>query len=329
MHFLLGFLLFICVGCSTFHSRSITNQLQKQLSKIPFDDQKKLEMLFQKMMTGDYFAGTLFGKKPLTFQEFHDDPWKLSSYAMVNPYYYFYLDEGWQTWLKYRELFPSQHFIFTKISSQKGGYEFLILINKTAFKEMFDGNYDLFEQELGPSITMEKILQDFENQQKDFFKILNNHEGLVGLILGYGREGSMQVHLDWALKLQILRNTLYPLSPPMPEHKLLKKILTSVKFQEKKLAQRGTKWHQIFPSMMPVEDPYAELNKKNQVCDFLLPSWQERVSHILSPNFTIVKGSEEAKQLKKEYAIALQKARETFKTKSFLRAFLEQYCINE
>jgi len=94
MNYLLGFLLFICVGCSSFQNRSTTTHLQQQLSKIPFDDQKKLEVLFQQMMTKDYFAGTLFGRKPLTFQEFHDDPWKLSSYAMVNPYHYFYLDES-------------------------------------------------------------------------------------------------------------------------------------------------------------------------------------------------------------------------------------------
>lgn len=282
------------------------------------------------MITGDYFAGTLFGKKPLTFQEFHDNPWNLSSYAMVNPYYYFYLDDSWQTWLKYRELFPSKHFIFTKISSQKGGYEFLILINKTAFRDMFNANHDLFEQALGPNVTVEKIFRDFDDQQKGFFQILNNHEGLVGLVLGYGREGSMQVHYDWALKLQILRNTLYPLSPPMEEHKLPRNILTSVKFQEKKLAQRRTKWHQIFHTdMAPVEDPYVELSQKNQRCEFLLPPWQERVFHILPPNFTVVKGSAEAKELKKEYDGAIQLAKETFKTKSFLRGFLEQYCQQE
>ena len=78
--------------------------------------------------------------------------------------------------------------------------------------------------------------------------------------------------------------------------------------------------------MAPAQDPYVELSKKKQLCQFLLPPWQERVFHILPPNFTIIKGSEEAKQLKKEYDGAMQIARVTFKTKSFLIGFLEQYC---
>ena len=67
---------------------------------------------------------------------------------MVNPYNHFFLDEGWKTWIKYQQIFPSQRFIFTKIPS-KGGYEFLILINKTAFKKIFEKNRDLFETSLG------------------------------------------------------------------------------------------------------------------------------------------------------------------------------------
>jgi|GEM_PF-2555992 len=330
MHYLLEFLLLFCVACSSCQNKSTNHQIQKQLSKIPLDDQEKLGILFQQMMTLDYFASTLFGNKPVTFREFHEDPWKLSSYSMMNPYYYFYLEEGWQTWIKYRELFPSTRFIFSKISSQRGGYEFLILINKMAFLEMFKENYDLFEQALGASITVEQMLEDFENQEKSFFEILNNHEGLVGLVLGYGREGSMHAHRDWVLNLQILRDTLYPLYPPMQEDKISRENLTSLKFQEKRLVQRGTKWHQIYPSNMePAEDPYLELNKENQVCEFLLPQWQEQIAHILAPNFSVVKFSAEAKKLKNEYALSLQLAREALQTKSFLIGFLEQFCKKE
>ncbi len=201
-YFILLFL-FIVSGCysPSQKKRSIVDRI----SSIPVEDQQKMEILFQKMMTGDYFAGTLFGNKPMTFQEFHEDPWKLSSYAMVYPYNHFFLDEGWQSWIKYRSLFPSKHYIFTKIPS-KGGYEFLILINRTAFITNFETNQDLFVQVLGSDITVEQIFQDFESQQMTFEKVLNDHEGLVGLVLGYGREGSVKVFQQCALELQILRN---------------------------------------------------------------------------------------------------------------------------
>lgn len=327
MKYLLSFFLLIFVGCS--QNPSKMDHLEERISKIPSADQQKLETLFQRMMTGDYFACTLFGNKPMTFQEFHDDPWKLSSYAMVNPYNHFYLDEGWKTWVKYRDFFPSERFIFTKLPSILDGYDLLLLINKAAFKNMFNANRDLFEEALGSNITAEKIFQNFEGKQKTFDQVLNSHEGLVGLVLGYGRKGSMQAYHDWALMRQILRNSLYPLSPSMEENKLPRSLQISLKFQEKKLIQRGTKWHQLHFDVEPAKDPYAELNKNNQTHEFLLPPWQEIITHILPPNFSCIKGSIEAVELKEEYSHAMQIARETFKTKSFLRGFLEQYCEQE
>jgi len=317
------FLLILVVGC---HVSKKKAPFEKQLSEIPLEDQKKLETLFHHMMTGDYFACTLFGDKPMTFQEFFEDPWKLPSAGMANPYCFFYLEEGWKTWIKYQNQFHSSRFIFTKIPS-KVGYEFIILINKVAFEKMFDRNRDVFEQALGPQITVEQIFQDFEEGKKPFSKVLNEHEGLVGLVLGYGREGSMQVYHNGRLKQQILRHTLYPLSPPMEDNKLPRKILISVRLQEKSLVQRGIKWDQLSNHDLEFShDPYTDLCQSSQQCEFLLPSWHERIFHILPPNFTIVKGSEEAKQLKKEYDAAMQVAREAFKTKSFLMGFLEQYC---
>lgn len=309
--------LLVLIGCHSPENRSLD-------SLIPLEDRQKLEILFQRMLTGDYFAATLFGNKPVTFQEFHDDPWKLSSYAMVNPYNHFFLDEGWNTWIKYQKSFPSQRFIFTKIPS-KGGYEFLILINKIAFKKVFQENRDLFAEALGDQVTAEQIFQDFESQQKTFEQIVNDHEGLVGLILGYGREGSLSVFHQGALEFQILRNVLHPLSPPLNEKKLPRKFLIGLRWKEKRLTQKKVKWHQLL-NFETSQDPYVELCKSSEITEFSLPSWQERVFHILPPNFTVIKGSEEGKQLKKEYDIAMQKARETFKAKSLLQGFLEQYC---
>lgn len=299
MKYFFWLLFLVLSGC---HAPDQKNKpLGNTLSLIPIEDQQKLEVLFQRMLTGDYFAGTLFGSKPVTFQEFHDDPWKLSSRVMVNPYNHFFLDEGWKTWIKYQQIFHSQRFIFTKIPS-KGGYEFLILINKTAFKEIFEKNRDLFETALGVQVTVEKIFQDFESQQKTFEQIVNDHEGLVGLILGYGREGSMGAFQHCAVECQILRNVLHPLSAPLDEKKLPRKFLTGLKWKEKWLTQRGVKWHQLLHfDIEPSRDPYAELCKSSEQSEFFLPSWQEQIFHILPPNFTVIKGSKEANQLKKRY----------------------------
>lgn len=331
MHKLLFFslLLLICSSCSTSQSKSVKHSfnLDKILSKIPLCDQEKLETLFHHMMTGDYFACTLFGNKPMTFQEFHDDPWKMSSYCMVCPYYYHYMDEGWKTWTKYRSFFPSSKFIFAKIPS-KVGYEFIILINKEAFRKMFDANKDIFEQGFGPQVTVEQVLHDFEEGQKPFSQVLNEHEGLVGLVLGYGRKGSLSVFMDAALRFQIMRKSLHPLAPPCEHEKLASKAArNTVKLREKTLFHKGVKWHQLnYFQIADVEDPYEVLNKNKEKEVIFGPAWQERIVDILPPNFFSIKGSEELARLRQEYGETMQTAREIFKTKSFLIGFLEQYC---
>jgi len=299
------------------------------LKSIPHGDQKKLETLFHHMMTGDYFACTLFGDKPMTFQEFHDDPWKMSSQCMVCPYHHYYLDEGWQTWNKYRSLFPSEKFIFTKIPS-KSGYKFIILINKEAFEKVFEENRDIFEQALAPSITCQQILQDFEAGRKTFSEILNDHEGLVGIVLGYGREGSLFVFRDTILSSQILKKSLHPLAPPCAHEKLVSKGMQNhIKMREKRLSRHGIKWHQLASQSEDVEDPYEELNQREQIAEIFYPAWQENFVDVLPPNFFSIKNSEEKEQLSKNYAVAMQLSRQIFKEKSFLVGFLEQYCKKE
>jgi hypothetical protein len=236
------------------------------------------------------------------------------------------MDEGWQTWTKYQSLFPSKKFIFTKIPS-KVGYEFIILINKEAFEIIFDENKDIFEQAFGPWVTAEQVLHDFEMGNKNFSQVLNEHEGLIGLVLGYGREGSLAAFYDAALKFQILRKSLHPLTPPFEHAKLSKASQNTMKLREKALCHKGVQWHQLnYFQVTDVKDPYEELNKNKAKEEIFGPAWQERIVEILPPNFFSIKGSEELTFLREDYGEAMQKARETFKNKSFLRGFLEQYC---
>ncbi|NGX54836.1 MAG: hypothetical protein KR126chlam2_00456 [Chlamydiae bacterium] len=323
MKFIVLFILFILSSCYSPDQKIIS--LEEQLSKIPVEDQQKLETLFHHMMTGDYFACTLFGNKPMTFQEFHDDPWKLSSHCMACPLYHFYMEEGWKTWVKYRALFPSKNFIFAKIPS-KGGYEFIILINRGVFEKMFDANRDIFQQALGSQITAEKIFHDYEEGQVTFGEVLNDHEGLVGLVLGYGREASLCAYRDESVTTQILRKSLHPLSPSNVHDKLPNEVRLGLTLRAHRLCRKGTLWHQL-PCfhVEDAEDPYEELKKNQQMGSFFHPPLQELIVDILPPNFFCIKNAEETDTLKKEYGHAMHVARESFKTKSFLRGFLEQY----
>ena len=320
--FLCVFLLLL-IGC---HGKKIS--FEEKLSKVPFVDLHKIGTLIHHMMTGDYFACTLFGYKPMTFQEFHDNPWKLSSYFMLCPYHHFYIDAGWETWVKYRELFPSKKFIFAKIPS-KVGYKFIILINKIAFEKMFDENRDIFEQALGPRVSLGIIFQDFERGQKTFSEVLNEHEGLVGLVLGYGREASLLAYRDLTISNHLLEKSLHPLAESCEHHQLLSRgSQVSLKLREKKSFRQGVKWHQ-FARVEGLTNPYEQLNNSEKTSDYFHAPNEELFFDILPPNFTCMKNSKETDQLRNDYSYSLKVARDSFRTKSFLRGFLEQYCEQE
>lgn len=327
MRFLMLCLVLLLSSCSSTQLEEALS-IQDKVALIPPDDQQKLELLFQHMMVGDYFACTLFGNKPMTFQEFHEDPWKLNSYNMLNPGYYYYLEEGWKTWTQYQRLFPSKQFIFSKIPS-KAGYEFLILINKAALKKVFLANRDLFEQALGPDITVEKIMYDCEHTQMTFSQVLSENEAVVGLVLGYGREGSLNCHLCQEYSWQISQKNFHPLSPQIDLSTLPKDSQTSIKCRERNRLQKRIKWHQSPSFDVPSSDPFAALINNRQMTGWFRPKWQEYVFYILPPNFSCVKDSEETETLRREYGEAMQIARETFNKHSFLEAFLEQYCKQE
>jgi hypothetical protein len=323
MRYVACFFFIILVSCSSSHEKII----EKKIATIPLEDKKKLEALFQQMMTGDYFPCTLFGNKPITFQEFQSDPWKISSQYMLNPYSFFYLEVGWETWEKYKPIFPSKRFIFTIVPC-KVGYQFIILINRPAFEEIFQKNQDIFQNALGPKITSDKILKEFEAGQKTFEEILNNHEGLVGLVLGYGRENSMKTYRSDALQLQLLKKSFHPLTSASLYKELPKKTQNFLKVKEKKILTKGTKWHQILQYndvQIDKKDICNELTKLSNNLEFFRLEGDYFPYYLESPNFSCIKDSKESNQLKKEYGDAMKKARKAFKQTSFLQGFLEQY----
>jgi len=63
----------------------------------------------------------------------------------------------------------------------------------------------LFKQELGEDFDPSNFIRELEIT-KSFFQSLNCHEGLLGILLGYGVESSMQYHrrnLMWKSTLPI------------------------------------------------------------------------------------------------------------------------------
>lgn len=172
------------------------------LYSIPEKDRQEIEDLFSYLFKYQAFAYSLYGDKPITFSDqiltgFSSDQClkflSLQEYCQekLEPYCEpeISLNQKWETWKKYRYLFNLKNYFLTdKILTNKSR---IFLINKKYFLQVFTQNVDLFNQVLGQEISPEDLLNKIIWSKVSLFNLLNNNEGLLGILLGFGRHNAM------------------------------------------------------------------------------------------------------------------------------------------
>ncbi len=179
-----------------------THKLSQKIGHIPERDRKSLEWFFY-YLNGD-FSYVLFGNKPMATCCFLDT----KSTSGVQPFRYswiYFLDplhidnlrlrKGWETWEKYKDLFPSNTFVMTirkyPYTPQYDWVE-IVMIHKEHFLQKIRDHIEDFRTILGDQITAEEILQ--RCQQENIHEVLHHHAGLLGTLLGYGRNNAWLFH---------------------------------------------------------------------------------------------------------------------------------------
>jgi hypothetical protein len=225
------FLLVFGVACLFFISNfktpfrnSSSVDVVKVLNSLPESDRKSLEGFFR-CLYRDAFPYVLFGNKPmaiflfLKIEPYHPpiypiDDFLKFSVGLVDPervkaY------RGWETWKKYKHLFPSSNFVL--LENQDSEYITVVMINKKSFLKKIEENIDDFREVLGAQITPEKILKNCLETNDVFKDALNGNEGLFGMLLGFGRHNSRlflrRNQIEKIIKSQKLLSTKQPLPP--------------------------------------------------------------------------------------------------------------------
>lgn len=80
-------------------------------------------------------------------------------------------------------------FIFNERPSHEGVA--IYFINNPIFQSTVRENIDVFKKELGDSITAEGLLNAIESQEKPLMELIHFHEGILGILLGYGRHNAL------------------------------------------------------------------------------------------------------------------------------------------
>ena len=161
----------------------------KIIEIIPKRDRGTLELFFQEIVYKEHFGFTLFGDKPVSLTGYFD-PLPMENYLQVHRNAI--LKNGWETWKKYRPIFPVNNYIL--IEEAENELNVITLINKGALVKTIHENLDLFQRILGNAITPEEFLKKLEEPNASLFALIHQHEGLYGIFLGYGKINAYLYH---------------------------------------------------------------------------------------------------------------------------------------
>lgn len=157
-------------------------------------EKESLELLFDYLFKFENFSYTLFSDKPISFHDVFTESTKKTSiknYIILLSYTKSinFLETSWRLWQsKYLKTDFNNYVFFEK---KKSDQTTIILINKKAVSKSFKANQKLFQQVLGSDLTEDKLLNRIMSDEFSLKESLNNHEGLLGILLGYGTSNAM------------------------------------------------------------------------------------------------------------------------------------------
>lgn len=203
------------------------------LSSIPEDDKQEIKNLFSYLFKYQRFAYSLYGDKPLTFCDTSLTPYsiqELHDLLSIEEYCYdllksfcepsHSLKRKWEIWKKYSHLFYVNNYCL--IDKQLDDKFYIIIINKKHFINTVNKNLDLFQHIISPSLSAPNLLTQLVFGKTSLFETLHHHEGLLGILLGFGRYNSLlfqqrenllkalaQVHLLNIQKVHFIQEKLH------------------------------------------------------------------------------------------------------------------------
>ena len=179
------FVLLCSSACFTEQCNNIQEKLiQEKLHKLPEHDKKILDRFFEEIVINHSFGYTIFGNKPMSLAGcFSNLPYYQSRILRQS---YTTLLTGITSWQRHKIDWPSKNFIFKFQKHLQGNRIMIYLINKKAVLEVVQQHIDLFCKVLQRSITPDQLLQELCREDTTVEEVLHDHEGLKGILLGYG-----------------------------------------------------------------------------------------------------------------------------------------------
>lgn len=197
MKFFTLFLFLICffhtIGSGKIHEDiHLSQDVKIQIDRIPKKERLFLEKFFDKLIRIDGLGYVLFGSKPVCLSGYFI---KLPLGNMLMGCDNFSIKRGWEVWKKYEHLFPHSNYQVFEEAHVRGNDNIhsIYFINRTNLLKVITDNCEIFENELLKDFNAEKLLSEISKKQS-LSDVINFHEGLLGILLGYGAESSMHYY---------------------------------------------------------------------------------------------------------------------------------------
>lgn len=179
--------------CRTTSLQYLDQQGLTHTLTLPIKDRKRLVAFMQKLFAEDSFAYTILGSKPVSWETYQHSL-SLSNWTRFADSFSEYnriMRSGWKTWEKYQHLFPSAH-LWVEYPKCYPGSASIIIINEDLFNDIVNKNKGDFEE-----VLCRRIKDGFQliKEAKDHSlinEVLEGHQALIGIVLGYGRDNSWQ-----------------------------------------------------------------------------------------------------------------------------------------
>lgn len=186
---LLALILLLPIGCTD------------TKAEISDADGERISYFFRHAIFWDAYGYVLLGKKPCAITSYKQITWNPLTWIEYFSPHNLKMRKGWITWKKYEHLFSHPRFLFLEEDSNFTSAHFIILVHKDIFLKKFneyrDDFHDLLGIDEGEEFLFRAVRQPFLSQ------VLKNHDGLIGTMLGYGRNNA------WAFYQQSDQLTLF------------------------------------------------------------------------------------------------------------------------
>lgn len=298
-----------------FFLKPTTIDVANRIHQLPQEDRESLEWLFRHFWESSY---VLFGNKPMAIcyvqrvEPYH--PKVSGVYSFMDSICRLHLEnlveiKGWETWKKYKHLFPSSNFVFLENCCENNIA--IVIVNKPSFMKSVEENLAYFKEVLGTHVTPQNIFDDCVRSTDLFKDVLHNHDGLLGILLGYGSHNAQLFH-----RKSEIEDAMYTQESLVPDHKNL-----GAKSLENFCGKVLTPSH----GFTTIDEEYNFINsrlrsfhnsKLNDFNPFLLRM----------PGFAADDSSPETLKLKREYKNQYKKIISKYIKKDYLETTLNQFC---